>query len=115
MAKPSTSDPPYLGELELLVLLSVLHAGDDAYGVTIARELASRGRRTISRGALYVTLDRLETKGFLRSRLDPGAPERGGRPRRIFQVEPGGLRALRQSIATVERMREGLDPLLRKP
>jgi len=96
------------GEFELLVLLAVLRAGDDAYGSRILAELDERSGRTVSRGALYVTLDRLERKGLLASRTEPGNPARGGRPRRYYVVQPTGVDAVRRSLDSFARMREGL-------
>src|SRR5215510_6472439 len=60
---------PYLGELEQLILLAILQCGDDAYTVPIRRVLADRSRRRVARGALYTSLDRLEAKGLVSSRL----------------------------------------------
>jgi PadR family transcriptional regulator PadR len=105
VAKPARSP---LGEFELLVLLAVMRAGDEAYGSTILSELHERSGRPVARGALYVTLDRLEAKGLLASRAEPGPPARGGRPRRYYTVRPVGLESLRQSLDALSRMREGL-------
>ena len=99
---------PPLGEFELLVLLAILQAGDRAYGSVILEELQGRTRRDVSRGALYVTLDRLETKGYLASRTADASSARGGRPRRYFTVRPTGLAVLRRSLDALGRMREGL-------
>ncbi len=101
--------PAPLGEFEVIVLLAVLHLGDIAYPPAIRTEIERRARRAVARGAVYVTLDRLETKGLLASR---DSEEGGGRPRRYFRVSAKGLRAVRQSLAVVERMRSGLEPLL---
>jgi PadR family transcriptional regulator PadR len=98
-----------VGEFELLVLLAVLRAGDEAYGSTILAELGERTGRDISRGALYVTLDRLEAKGQLASRTDSATPVRGGRPRRYYTVRPSGLASIRDSLNALGRMREGLE------
>jgi DNA-binding PadR family transcriptional regulator len=103
--RPAPSPP---GEFELLVMLAVLRAGDSAYGSTILAELDERSGRTVARGALYVTLDRLEAKGYLASRTEAGTPSRGGRPRRYYTVRPAGLAALRQSLEAFARMRDGL-------
>jgi PadR family transcriptional regulator, regulatory protein PadR len=97
-----------LGEFELLVLLAVLQAGENAYGTTILEELRTRGGRAVSRGAVYITLDRLESKGYLSSRAETATPARGGRPRRYYTVRPGGLKLLRNSLDAFARMREGL-------
>ena len=107
-------DRSSLGEFEQLVLLAVLRVGADASGVTIARELEDAAGRRVSRGALYTTLDRLETKGLLRWKLAPGGPERHALPRRAYRVTPRGMGALRSAQRTLERMWRGLEPLLKE-
>ena len=99
--------PPPLGQLEQLVLAAILMLEEGAYGVTIHREVARLSApRPVSIGAVYVTLDRLEDKGLTRSwRSDP-TPERGGRAKRCFQLEPLGERALRDAGETARRMHE---------
>src|SRR5439155_1431665 len=82
-----------LGEFEHLLLLTVLRLGADAYGLEIARELASRAGRRISRGALYSSLDRLEQKGLLRWKAAEGSPLRDGLPRRLYTVTVSGVAA----------------------
>jgi DNA-binding PadR family transcriptional regulator len=101
-----------LGEFEQLVLLAVLRVGDEASGTRIMQELVSSGRRRVSRGALYVTLARLEEKGLLHSRAGEPSPARGGWPRRYVKVSAGGLRALRASRATLLRLWAGLEEAL---
>jgi PadR family transcriptional regulator, regulatory protein PadR len=104
-----------LGDFEVLVLLAVLRlAGRDeaAYGSTIRDELAGRARRPFARGAVYITLDRLEDKGLLSSRLGAPTGARDGRPRRLFKTTPLGLRAAREAVAVINRMQEGLAPVL---
>ena len=108
-------DLPSLGEFELLVLLAVLRADAEAYGATILKELEARTARSVSRGALYVTLDRLEAKGYLSSRTGDAAPARGGRPRRYYTVRPIGLMLLRQSLDALRHMSEGLALKLKHP
>ena len=103
-----------LGEFEQLVLLAVLRAGDDAYGTRILHELRGSGGRRVSRGALYVTLARLEEKGLLLGRAGEAGPARGGRPRRYVRVSAAGLRALRASRATLLRLWAGLEAALGK-
>jgi len=105
-------DPP--GDFEQLVLLAVLRLGDAAYAVPIRREIAARARRAPARGAVYVTLDRLEEKGYLESWLGEPVADRGGRPRRYYRVRPAGVRALEDSWATLRRMWEGLEPGVRE-
>lgn len=98
-----------LGEFEVLVLLAVLQLGGDAYAPAIRAEIERRARRAVSRGAVYVTLDRLEAKRLLGSRLAGDAP---GRERRYYRLSPLGLKAVRRAVGAVERMRTGLEPLL---
>jgi PadR family transcriptional regulator len=105
----------YLGEFEQLLLLAVLRLGADAYGVDIARELEARAGRTVSRGALYTSLDRLEDKGLLRWKVVVGTPERSGLPRRLYTVTSAGMAALRASRDTLRRMWRGVDHLLKEP
>jgi DNA-binding PadR family transcriptional regulator len=101
--------PPPLGEFELIVLLAVLQLGDEAYGVPVREEIVRRTRRDVARGAVYITLDRLARKGYLRSRVGDATAARGGRPKRYFEVTATGSRALRESLTALERMREGLE------
>ena len=106
------SGNPALGEFEQLVLLAVLHCGTDAYGVPVWRELAARTGREVSLGAVYKTLDRLEDKGFVATRLGAPTAERGGRRKKHYRLLPAGQRALKQSMATLARMTEGLEEQL---
>lgn len=98
-----------LGEFEVLVLLAVLHLGDHAYPPAVRAEIERRAQRDVSRGAVYVTLDRLETKRLLAAHTGEAT---SGRPRRHYRVSTKGLRAVRRAISAVERMRIGLEPLL---
>jgi len=100
--------PAYLGEFEQLLLLAVLRLDRDAYGGDIARELDVRAGRSVSRGALYTSLDRLEDKGLVRWTLVAGTEARDGLPRRLYTVTPGGVAALRASRAVLHRMWRGL-------
>src|SRR3954471_1726667 len=105
----------YLGEFEHLLLLTVLRLGSEAYGLDIARELEDRAGRRVSRGALYTSLDRLETKGLLRWKVAAGTPEREGLPRRRYTVTAAGVAALRESRDVLKRMWRGLEHLLNEP
>jgi PadR family transcriptional regulator PadR len=100
---------PYLGEFEQLVLLAVLRLGDQAYAVPIRHAIDEAAARSVSRGALYTTLERLETKGLLSSRLGEPTADRGGRARRYHHVTPAGMRALRAARDAVSRLSAGLD------
>ena len=106
-------DKPYLGELEQILLLGILQLGDDAYGQNIRKELAARGGRQVTPGALYATLDRLEGKGVVTSRFADPEPGRGGKPRRYVSVTRSGKAALRDARAAWARMSEGLEDTLR--
>jgi len=105
----------YLGEFEHQLLLVILRLGDGAHGVAIARELEARANRRVSRGALYATLDRLETKGLLRWTVVPGHAARDGLPRRLYAVTPSGIATLRASRETLKRLWRGVEHLLRTP
>lgn len=102
------SRPP-LGEFEQVVLLAVLRLEGAAYAVPVRREIEKRTKRSVTRGALYVTLERLEDKGYLDSWLAEPTPERGGRAKRFYRVRPAGLAALRQSWTALRSMWEGLE------
>lgn len=101
----------YLGELEQIVLLAALRLGSDAYATPILEEILAQTGRRVSRGALYTALDRLETKGCLRSRVGNPLPQRGGRARRYFTVTPAAVRALKTARAGLQRLWNGLEAL----
>ena len=107
------ADTPVLGELEQLILLAILRLGDDAYGLSLARELEQHAGRRLSRGALYTSLDRLETKGLVRWRSDKGGPERQGMVKRVYAVTPRGVAAVRASQRVLRRMWRGLESVLK--
>lgn len=102
----------FLGEFELVVMLAVLQVGEGAYAVNIRRVIEERVGRSVSRGTVYVTLNRLEQKGLLASSLGEPTSSRGGKSKRIFRVRPEGLRAIRATQAMLREMARGLDPLL---
>ena len=93
-----------LGQFEQLVLSAILALGDKAYGVTIHEKVEEISAKSISLGAVYVTLDRLEDKGFIMSWLSDPTPERGGRSKRHYQLQGLGECALQESLATAQRM-----------
>ena len=101
-----------LGEFEVVVLLGVLQLGAEAYGSAVRVEIERRGGRPVARGAVYITLDRLEDKGLLASRMGAASAERGGRPKRVFRVTGQGMAAVKRSLATLTHMRRGLEPVL---
>ena len=97
-----------LGEFERLVLLAVLHLGEDAYGMRVRREIAERTGRDVAIGAVYATLDRLEEKELLTSELGEPAPERGGRAKKSFRLTAAGVRSINRSCEDLEKMLSGL-------
>jgi DNA-binding PadR family transcriptional regulator len=101
----SFSEKGLLGELEQLVMLAIGHLEDDAYAVSIRDEIETRTGIALGRGSVYVTLDRLERKGFLRSAFGAPTPERGGKAKRCFILTAAGRRALAQAEAALARMR----------
>jgi DNA-binding PadR family transcriptional regulator len=101
-----------LGQLEQLVLLAVLRLGDAAYAPAILDEIEQATGKPASAGSMYVTLDRLEEKGLLRSRLAESTEERGGRPRRYVTVTAYGLRELRSSRDALLKLWRGLEGVL---
>lgn len=111
----STPPSAYLGEFEHLILLAVLQCGDAADTVSVRQTLAIRGGRRVARGALFTALDRLETKGLVRSRLGPPLDERGGRARRHYVVTASGRQAVRAAQAAVVGLSRGLDTVLGRP
>ena len=98
-----------LGEFEHVVLLAVLRLGEGAYAVPIVDEIERCTGRSVSRGAVYVTLDRLETKGYLRSALGEPTPERGGRAKRYYTLRRPGLEALRGSRDALVALWRGVE------
>jgi DNA-binding PadR family transcriptional regulator len=96
-----------LAAFEQLVLLALLSlGGDEAYGMNIRRILLEEAGRDVSVPTVYSALDRLESKGFVTSRLGDPTPERGGRAKKLFRVEPEGVRALQEVRRTLETMWE---------
>lgn len=100
-----------LGEFEVAVLMAVLRLGNEANGSEVRTEIERRTSRRVSRGSVYITLDRLEEKRRLSSRTLNAPTVRGGVTRR-FHVTPAGLKDLRHAVSNFARMHEGLEPLL---
>jgi DNA-binding PadR family transcriptional regulator len=91
-----------LGEFEIVVMATILHVGEQAYGTLIKEEIAERGGRQVSVGALYATLSRLEAKELLTSFEGEPTKERGGRAKRYFRVTESGHEALNKSIVMLQ-------------
>jgi PadR family transcriptional regulator len=95
-----------LGEVEQLVLLVILRLGEGAYAVPIREELRRHGVM-LSRGSVYVTLDRLERKRYVRSWFDDPTPQPGGKARRCFAIERDGVAALKANHRLLRRLQAG--------
>jgi PadR family transcriptional regulator PadR len=93
-----------LGEFEYLLITVAAGLGDNAYGASIREELAVATGRRCSLGALYTTIDRLETKGLLETWMGDATPQRGGRAKRMVRVTPKGVRAAKDFYDTVSRV-----------
>lgn len=103
-----------LNETEQMVLLALVHLGDDAYGVTVRREIEERSGHSVSIAAVYACLDRLSRQGFAASWLSDPTPERGGRARKHFRITAAGAAALKDARRAMDRMWAGVDELPRE-
>jgi len=99
----------FLGEFEVLILAALQRLGDDAYAVTIKREIERRARRPASIGAIHAAVGRLADKGFVTFRISEPLPIPGGRARKYSRITPAGVRALRHSTSALARMIDGLE------
>jgi DNA-binding PadR family transcriptional regulator len=109
-----SADPHVIGEFEQMVLLAILQQQDNAYGISVHDELQRHTKRTVARGAVYMTLDRLEKKGLLTSTLSEPTAERGGRAKRCYRLTKPAVAALRASRRTLLSLWDGLEPVLEK-
>lgn len=100
-----------LNETEQMVLLALVHLGEDAYGVTVRQEIEERSGRSVSIAAVYACLDRLERRGHAESWLSEPTPERGGRARKHFRITPTGAAALKAARRAMNRMWTGVGKL----
>ena len=97
-----------LGAFEQAVLLAIVRLRDEAYGRAILKEVQERLGRNVAAGAVHATLERIENKGLVASRLGSGTPIRAGRPRRYYRLQPRGARALNEARAAAETLWRGL-------
>jgi PadR family transcriptional regulator, regulatory protein PadR len=98
---------PYLGAFEQLILFSVLQLKDEAYGASLREDIEERTGRTVSIGAIYTTLGRLEERGLVRSRTEEPRG-RTGRPRKYYALTPDGARELREAYASIQAVAGGV-------
>jgi DNA-binding PadR family transcriptional regulator len=103
-----------LGGFESLLLLAIMRLGDEAYGVTIRRELLNAAQKDVTVGAIYTSLSRLEQKGLVESWLGDATATRGGRAKRFYHLTASGADALNDTRRAFERLLEGLGPLPRR-
>ena len=99
----------FLGEFEQMVLLAVLQLKEGAYAPRIAQQLEESAGRTVSRGALYTALDRLKNKGMVRWSIEAATSDRGGLPKRRFEVTSTGVECLKDSRAALMNLWSGLE------
>jgi len=101
-----------LGGFEQLILLAILRLGDDTHGVAIRREIEARTGKEASTGALYTTLERLETRGLITGRLGEPTAKRGGRRKKLYSLEAAGMAAIRDSYDAFASMIRGVEAKL---
>ena len=104
-----------LGEFEYLLISAAARLGDEAYGAAIRAEIQANAGRKCSIGALYTTVDRLETKGFLKTWMGEATPQRGGRAKRMIRVTPKGVQAAADFYAAVMRVSRGVSWATNRP
>ena len=109
------AEQAHLGDFDLLLLLTILRLGDEAYGVPLAREFAALRGRDVAVGSVYAALDRLERTGAVLSRVGEATPERGGRAKRYFRVTEQGLRSVHAARSLLNTLWRSLPPLLGEP
>jgi PadR family transcriptional regulator PadR len=105
----------FLTDFELMVILAVLRVRDDAYGVSIAREIEQTAGRSVTHAAVYLTLDRLCRHGLVSARLGNPTAERGGRAKKLFSVTAAGLRAIRRTRRAFIALWKGVPELKGTP
>ena len=101
-----------LGEFEQLLLFALLRLGEDAYGVTLRREIETRTSRLVSAGAVYTAMERLEARGFVSSVIGEPTPQRGGKRKKYYRLEKTGAKALVRSYESLSKMARGVAPKL---
>ena len=101
-----------LGEFEQLLLFALLRLGEDAYGVTLRREIETRTSRLVSAGAVYTAMERLEARGFVSAFIGEPTPQRGGKRKKYYRLEKTGAKALARSYESLSEMARGVAPKL---
>lgn len=103
--------PQLLTDFELMILLAILRAGDEAYGVVIAKEIQMTARRDVLLGAVYAALERMERTGLVASKMGEPTATRGGRAKRYYRVTPQGLRAVKDTRRALVALWSGVPKL----
>ena len=111
---PTRNLAPPLGEFELLVLLATMSLGEAAYPLAVTRNIETRTGRKVSRAAVLTTLGGMEDKDPVRSSYGDPTPERGGRPKRFFEVKASGVKAVQESLGRIDTMLVGLEGVLKR-
>jgi PadR family transcriptional regulator PadR len=111
----SRSTAPILGEFEQIVMLALVRLGPEAYGATVCAEIEQRGGRGVSVSAVHTTLERLEQKGLLKSRIGDPTPQRGGKRKRHYEMSALGMKSLQASYRSLRNMADGIEHLLGEP
>jgi len=101
--------PETIGHFEQILLTAIMMLGGETYGVPIYDKVCEIAEKRVNLGSLYLTLDRLEDKGLLSSRLSDPAKAPRGRPKRFYRLEPAGLRALEGTVENAKRLSELFD------
>jgi PadR family transcriptional regulator, regulatory protein PadR len=114
MWKKSAGALDAIPDFDQLVMLAVLRLSPDAYGIAIRREIEARTGRLVPLSTIYATLTRLEARGYVRSQLGSPTPERGGRRKRLYAMEPSGVAALGQQYRRFRMMVRGLEGILER-
>ena len=96
-------------------MLALVRLGSDAYGATVCAEIEKRSGREVSVSAVHTTLERLEQKGLVKSRMGEPSPQRGGKRKRHYEVAAAGMRSLQASYRSIRSMASGIEHLLGEP
>jgi PadR family transcriptional regulator PadR len=97
--------------LELMILLAIMRLEDAAYGVPISREIEESVGRAVAMATVYASLDRLEARGLVKSKLGDPTPERGGRAKRLFTITAAGIREVQDARRALTRLWSDLPQL----
>ena len=97
-----------LGEFEHLVLLTIIRLGDSAYGISITNDLTAQTGKEVAHAAIYLTLRRLEEKGWITGSAGEATAKRGGRVKRYYRITHAGLARVKESRDTLLSMWSGI-------